>query len=292
MAFLKGRSDWTLLVNTELPIVAAFCGAGGDETCGDGYPLMCEDPLPTDSAPIGGGLVDSDPTPTDSSPTPDINVPDDILTCPDLHACLNNGYTLWGADEDALKLYLQECIGNFLDGSDPSDPIRNTATTMATEILSYGPIYVRDNGANTPVSNNFIFNNSDAVCIPSTPATIEFLKVGSGFVVNVTNAGGVYWEVDVTSQETGSPSDYGSAIGPDLKIVHEGGTLHHGYSLATSTIKVKEGRYAISGINYPDRSPGTITQSGKYLSLGDSHSNNEDGYVRLGTTVTFAGFIT
>ena len=292
MSFLKGRSDWELLVNTELPIVPAFCGAGGDEPCGDGYPLMCEDPIPTDSAPSGGGLTDSTPTESDDDPTPVISAPEQLLTCPDLHGCMNNGYSLWGTNEPALKEYLQQCISNFLDLADSGDPLRARATTMATEILSYGPFYVRDDGADTPVASNFIFNNSDAVCIPSTPATIEFLKVGSGFVVNVTNAGGVYWNVDVTSEETGSPSNYGSAIGPDLKIVHEGGTLHHGYSRGTSTIKVREGRYAIAGINYPDRSPGTITQGGKYLSLGDSHSSNEDGYVRLGTTVTFAGFIT
>ena len=116
------------------------------------------------------------------------------------------------------------------------------------------------------------------------------MKVGSGFVIEVTNASGVFWNINVTSEETGSPSNFGASIGPKLEIVHEGGTMNHGYSRATSTIKVREGRYAITGINYPDRSPGTITQSGKFLSLGDSHSNNEDGYIRLGTTATFAGF--
>jgi hypothetical protein len=135
----------------------------------------------------------------------------------------------------------------------------------------------------------FKINVLDVLEIPPDP-TIGFLKVGGGFVVNVTNAGGAYWEINLTSHEEGGPS-YGRAIGPQLKIVHEGGTMNHGYSKKTSTIKVKEGRYTISGINYPNRKPGIITQSGKFLSLGDGHSTGQDGYIKLGKAVTFAGFV-
>ena len=76
---------------------------------------MCEDPIPTDSAPSGGGLTDSTPTESDDDPTPVISAPEQLLTCPDLHGCMNNGYSLWGTNEPALKEYLQQCISNFLD---------------------------------------------------------------------------------------------------------------------------------------------------------------------------------